>query len=254
MEFLPEIALGVGGLIAAGFGARRWMQRRAYSALNNELQTFWQEVSGGSLESAGRTLSALDEKYSTHPKRVFRVLVQDAGTWFAVRYKPLSDAEQSAARLLHYMADGSHLSPYVYASALYTHGCLLIEEGSLSFAAERFSAASNVAKTSYGQSCVYAVPPAVALAWLHLDKNNLEKSAKLLLFGLRTYTAELGAEHPRTARLRVLLALVAAAGGLVAEPRAQLRLAASVFAEKGMSNCPDALIVKDALRWLELLR
>ncbi len=253
MEFLPEFALGIGGLIAAGFGARRWLKQRAFSLLTKELHTFWDEVSCGSVESAGRSIAALDEKYSTHPKRVFRVLVQDAGTWFAVRYQPLTEAEQCAARLLHFVGDGSHLSPYLYASALYTHGCLLIEEGSFKFAAERFSAASEIAKTSYGQNCVYAVPPAVALAWLHFDKNNLEKSAKLLLFGLRSYTAELGAEHPRTARIRALLALVAAAAGLVDEPKLQMRLASSAFAEKGLSTCPDALIVKDALRWLERL-
>lgn len=193
MEFLPEIVIAVVGLIAAAVGVRTWKRK----------------------ESA-RKFYAL-------------ILQLQNRAWDMLRNGSLPAAEQAAAEMLHAAGDGSHLPPYLYGSILYTHGCLLVEEDSVKFAVERFSAASQIAKSRYGAHSVYAAPPAVGLAWLHFRGGNFEKSAKLLSYALHVYQDEFGYEHPRTIRVRAMLALVAFAVGLTKESQRELQAAASAM-------------------------
>jgi hypothetical protein len=205
MDFLPEIAISITGVVAAIAAARVVSRKQAAARFH---------------------------------KRFCEI---EMAAWNALRHEPLSAAEQATATLLHVVGDGKRLPPYLYASALYTHGCLLVEEESTKYAVERFSSSMSIARNRYGFTCPHAVPPAVALAYLHYLSGNLEKSAKLLAHGLFVYREKLGADHPRTARVKAMLALVAFAVGFVKEAQADVKAARDTIAH-GLT--PDAELLK----------
>jgi hypothetical protein len=176
---------------------------------------------------------------------------QECRTWLALRHDTLSKAEEEVARLLHLMNLSKDVQPYMEASTLYTHACLLIEEGSLNFALEKLTNAIRIARDAYGMDSIYTVPPAVALAYLYYLAGNFEKSAKLLAAGLRAYKKGLSDVHPRTARVRAMLGIVAAAVGADEIARKELTSAANCFHQSGLDDSEEA---RTSVRALARLR
>jgi hypothetical protein len=174
---------------------------------------------------------------------------QEGATWLALRQDSIAKAEQEVAKLLHLMNLGK-LLPYQEASCLYTHACLLVEEGSNGYALEKFNSSINIARDNYGMASIYTVPQAVALSYLNFCAGNFDKSAKLLANGLRAYRKELGEHHPRTARVRAMLAIVAGSMSFDEPARRELTLAANSFHRAGMDDTDDARTTIRALAWL----
>lgn len=216
-------------------------------AIQSDLLRFWCLIEQGKGSEAQKLLGS-EELQSVLPlKPEVSVPVHEANCWLSLRYDSLNLAEQAAGKLLHATGDGARLPRYIYSSVLFTHGCLLIEEGSTKYAVERLSASSQIAKTTYGSLSMYAVPASVALAWLHFRNGHLEKSAKLLAHGLAVYSRELGADHPRTARVKAMLAFVAFAVGFFNESQQQMKESAAAFQKHGLQNSGDALLIRDAM-------
>jgi hypothetical protein len=176
---------------------------------------------------------------------------QECATWLALRHDRLSAAEQEVGKLMQLMDMNKEAAPWLMSSAIYTHACLMIEEDSLNYATEKLSASIQIARRAYGPDSIYAVPQAVALSYLHFIKGNFEKSGSLLSVGLRAYSKALGPDHPRTARLRAMLGIVAGAVGVFTEPRAELNRATQALAKHGLQDTKDAQTIKRAALWLD---
>lgn len=264
---IEQIIAGAIGLLAAGFAAFRFFGRRhiirsyrqgrelrlhgdyeradqllavasvAYPSA--QILRFWMMVERCRIDDAKVLLNAIPKTLSG----------QEGEVWLALRFDSLAKAEAEAAKLLHLMNATKPL-PFMETSTLYTHACLLIEEGSHGYAVEKLSLAMHAARTAYGTDCVYAVPPAVALAYLNFLAGNFEKSAKLLANGLRAYRTGLGDEHPRTARVRAMLGVVAGAVGMDEPARKELSTAVQCFQQFDMTHTDDARTTQRALEWL----
>lgn len=264
---IEQIIAGAIGLLAAGFAAFRFFGRRhiirsyqqgrelrlrgdyeradqllavasvAYPSA--QILRFWMMVERRRIDDARVLLKELPKTLSG----------QEGEVWLALRFDTLAKAEGEAAKLLH-LTNATRPLPFMEASTLYTHACLLIEEGSHGYAVEKLSQAMHVAKRAYGTDSVYTVPPAVALAYVNFLAGNFEKSAKLLANGLRAYRTGLGDEHPRTARVRAMLGIVAGAVGMDDPARKELSTAGQCFQRCGMCDTDDARTTQRALECL----
>lgn len=216
MDFVPEIGFALAGIAAVAAGVRFWRQKQ-------------------------------------QSKRYDALLVIERSAYLTLRSQPLAAAERQMAELLHVTGDLNRLPPYIHASILYTHGCLLIEENSLKYAVERFSGALQIARSAYGHNTIYAVPPAVALAFIHFTHGHLEKSGRLLAHCLRCYRGKFGEDDRRTVRVRAMLAMVAFAAGLTQEAISELRESARQLDAVPLGGTADAATVRQAIAKFELL-
>lgn len=269
MDIVAEVLLGGAGVVAAGLAAFRLYGRRQVIKTYQEGRSLRLV---GDYAQAERMLSVASigfpsarvlrfwlmlERGQVADARVLlaeipRTLAgQECATWLALRHDRLTSAEQEVGRLMQLMEMSKDAPPWLSSSAIYTHACLMIEEDSLNYATEKLSNSIQIARRAYGPESIYAVPPAVALSYLHFLKGNFEKSGKLLSTGLVAYSKSLGADHPRTARLRVMLGIVAAAAGVVTEPRADIQRAALTFKKYGLESSEDARTVTRVLLWLD---
>lgn len=269
MDVAVELLVGGVGVIAAGLALFRLMGR------NKIIKTYQEGRAlrlAGDYEQADRILSVASigfpsarvlrfwimlEKGHAEDARVLlteipRTLAgQECATWLALRHDRLTVAEQEVGKLMQLMDMNKETPPWLLSSAIYTHACLMIEENSLNYALEKLSNSIQIARRAYGYESIYAVPQAVALSYLHFLTGNFEKSGKLLATGFRAYRNALGDDHPRTARIRALLGIVAGAVGLVAESKAELQRAALALHKHGLDDSVDAKTILRAVTWLD---
>jgi hypothetical protein len=265
---VEQIAALVVGSVAAGLAAFRFYGRQHIVRSYREGRNLRLK---GEYEKADQKLSVASVGYPSAQCLRFWIMIetakvdearaiakqipptlggQECVTWLSLRFDTLTKAEEEAARLLHLMNAAKEVAPYMEASTLYTHACLLVEEGSLNYALEKLSNSIQIARQAYGMESVYAVPQAVALAYLNFLVGNFEKSGKLLVGGLRAYKKELGELHPRTARVQAMLAIVAAAVGIDEPARKELTHAADCFHRAGLDDSEEARTTVRALMWL----
>jgi hypothetical protein len=219
--------------------------------MHAQLLRFWMDIERLRVADARAVLAQIQANPDSAKYVIFALATHECAMWLALRHDSISKAEQEAAQLLNWMNTAKSLPAYLHSSALYSHGCLLIENSSDKYAAERFSNSLQISRNAYGFDSIYAVPPAVAMAYLHFCAGSFEKSAKLLANGLSVYSRALGDFHPRTARLRVMLAIVASVCGFEERAAKEIRAGLDVFQKFGMLDSEAARTAQRALELTE---
>lgn len=229
MDYLLEIAGGtLLALIGASIGIRKWWRAKS-KARYGKVVAYWPAIGEGTAEEALNAVEEMERDPAIAAGRDTILLGREMRLWYALRNEPLSKAEEAATAMLHFADQHAKLPAFIYGSALYTHGCLLVDEESWKYALERFSASRHLIREAYGDDAPHTVPPAIGLAWLYFRNGHFLNAAKLLAEALRVYESSLGAQHFRTARVRAMLAFIAYAVGLPDDGKRELEMSARML-------------------------